>query len=471
MKQVEKMYLENAGSKKYAIVDFFMDLVIFAILAFIASLPVATVDGISIGNSYEMCKQFIEVITTNNPLYNGSVGYIVGFMFSAVVLTSMVCVRGIGLLIILPLAINKNNKEKRTLVNPNTADYWVYTVSIVFIGVVLFLLLDTVLGKMASSYGFKTHVAWCLVVFLLSPNFKGIVLPWFAVKFCDPKFERVEKKNIGPVATAIIIVVVLSVGLGGVYVAIVNELMYSKEAIFLVEGANDEEREISILHYQTSYQTYIINHKFNWSVDMNGGNYEYIFYGHAYKYYSCKVAEIHNEIEEILKGKAKDEQAYEKKLNKIADLEEKLEVFERRLEEIKTVGAYEYLKFDSGYGGKKFNVYYYDAQPNVEDSIKWGKKAGFFDALYNKESVRIVDAISYYKDLKFFVLGTDFTSNTIVVEMKYADGSYRMESITPDNAKELNDATAGKHTLKWSNEWGSYELEIEIREYEEWMDE
>ena len=204
---------------------------------------------------------------------------------------------------------------------------------------------------------------------------------------------------------------------------------------------------------------------------MNGGNYEYIFYGDAYKYYACKVTEIQNEIEEILNEKAKDEQAYEEKLNKIVNLEEKLEVFERRLEEIKTVGAYEYLKFDSGYGGKKFNVYYYDAKPNVEDPIKWGKKADFIDGLYNKESVRIVDAVSYLEDLKFFLLGTDFTRNTIVVEMKYADGSYRMESITPDNAEELNAATAGKHTLKWSNEWGSYELEIEIREYEEWMDE
>ena len=466
MKSERKMYLENAGSKKYGLVFWLMCVVEAAMGLLFALLPLGKVDGISIGNSYDFLLEFINMIKNQ---YKASSLYLMSIFVGGVLLAGSALVRVLAVII----GFFAINVKKRELLLRKGFIHIALALLRVVIIIVLCILIRVFFGNVPKLYGFKTNMLlYCAIEFLFVP-FRDWFMSWFAFKYCNPQFDEQsesERKSNAAAWLLFVVVPVILIGTPFVFKLIVDvtDIRHPKDAVWLLEGKEEEDREISVLFYQAHSTTYMVNDRYNWEIDMMDMQSEYTFYGQAYKYYYEKVQETQKEIDALeIEG--------EKDLKKAEQLEKELAVFEKKLSEMTEIGAYEYLRFDvkeeDDYVFKKFEVYYYDASPNKEDSIKWGKKVNFIDGIFNKESVRIVDAISYHEDLKFFVLGTDFTSNTIVVEMKYADGSYRMESITPDNAEELNAATAGKHTLKWSNEWGSYELEIEIREYEAWMDE
>ena len=469
MKSERKMYLENAGSKKYGLVFWLLCVVEAALGLLFALLPLGKVDGISIGNSYDFLREMVNMLLQKKHTANMSAVCMLPFIVFGIILAVNSFSSALGVIIGF-FAINV--KKRELLLRKGFIQIALALLRVALI-IVLYISIMVLLGNVPKLYGLKTNmVLYCVIEFLFI-HFRGWFMSWFAFKYCNPQFdEQSESERKSNVATGLLFVVipVLLIGIPFVFklIADVTDIRHPKDAVWLLEGKEEEDREIDILFYQVHRTTYMVNDRYNWQIDMTDMQSEYTFYGQAYKYYYEKVQETQKEIDALeIEG--------EKDLKKAEQLEKELAVFEKKLSEMTEIGAYEYLRFDvkeeDGDVCKKFEVYYYDASPNKEDSIKWGKKVNFIDGIFNKESVRIVDAISYHKDLKFFVLGTDFTSNTIVVEMKYADGSYRMESITPDNAEELNAATAGKHTLKWSNEWGSYELEIEIREYEAWMDE
>lgn len=89
------------------------------------------------------------------------------------------------------------------------------------------------------------------------------------------------------------------------------------------------------------------------------------------------------------------------------------------------------------------------------DQKKWGEEKKWYQPFY-EESI-VLSATE-------FSTKTDFTKVNLLAHVTYNDGSYRISVIHIDNAEELNQADSGVHTLKWRDEWGTYEKNIVINE-------
>lgn len=80
----------------------------------------------------------------------------------------------------------------------------------------------------------------------------------------------------------------------------------------------------------------------------------------------------------------------------------------------------------------------------------------------NKDNARLFYGQSIELTKTEFSQGTDFSSEQIGATIRYYDGSMKKAYVNPTNVSELNEASKGKHTLKWSDDWGSYEYTVNI---------
>ena len=110
------------------------------------------------------------------------------------------------------------------------------------------------------------------------------------------------------------------------------------------------------------------------------------------------------------------------------------------------------------YGSFQFNLSsFIDTTHNAgkETQEKWGMEKDMWH-VFCKESI-VLSSTKFYTS-------TNFNKEKIVAYVTYHDGSSRYSIITPENAEELNQASAGIYKLKWSDEWGSYEVDIQIEQ-------
>jgi hypothetical protein len=146
--------------------------------------------------------------------------------------------------------------------------------------------------------------------------------------------------------------------------------------------------------------------------------------------------------------------------------------------------------FRSANARKTIIGYVYDAN-YVPGETKQGKEAlNFIDAgLYEEEVVlrKTVFRIQNNTTKDRFTLDsgktTGFESSDIFVTQYYNDGSMKIVSIVPDNYQELNELASRrweykfnnpdgskqdltdaekKPTMRWSDEWGTYSMQIEL---------
>ena len=96
----------------------------------------------------------------------------------------------------------------------------------------------------------------------------------------------------------------------------------------------------------------------------------------------------------------------------------------------------------------------YDTQYSVSGrtETKWN----------NKQNKRLFYGQGIELSQTEFTADTDFSTVKIGATINYYDGSIKKSYITPSNCQELNEASKGKHTIKWSDDWGSYEYTINI---------
>ena len=192
-----------------------------------------------------------------------------------------------------------------------------------------------------------------------------------------------------------------------------------------------------------------------------GKSHTYVYYSDNIKYYNQLLEKIDKEIEEILYGNADDydtKEEFEQGIKKIENLNDR----KIQIEENKNKLRYEYIKVT--YHVQKMEyvdvkvldevIYDTNCQNGNKDVIKWGKQKNWFIYPVARENI--------FLSQNEFVKGTDFTNEKIGVKIFYNDGSMKLTYIIPDNAKELNNLGKGKHKIKWSDEWGSYEKEIKI---------
>lgn len=166
----------------------------------------------------------------------------------------------------------------------------------------------------------------------------------------------------------------------------------------------------------------------------NGYSYNYIFYDNF-------INDTKEKIKELMPDSS-SESGFEEYLERIKSLEEDIEIAtERRDSSYLTTACYYY----ESEGSYRFELLEY-----------LDMSAGTENAGEEKEATLIRLSSTVYSTK------TEFDNVNILAYVEYTDGSRRFSLITPTNIDELNSASAGTHYLKFSDEWGSYEVEITI---------
>ena len=211
--------------------------------------------------------------------------------------------------------------------------------------------------------------------------------------------------------------------------------------------------------------TIIVDRKKGLEIELTDKSREWKEYGDNYSYYKAKIEELKDEI-----GKATPDKSWEKYLEKLALLEKNIQYLSKEILKI----PYNYAVIEFGpleekeeTTGNHFDLYryyygneilYYTHNRNVnycdENGKKWGYSDGSLSSIIIGEKINLSETS--------FSVGTDFTAEKIIASVRYSDGSTKISFVVPTNCEELNSASAGQHTLRWSDEWGDYEAIIII---------
>lgn len=219
-------------------------------------------------------------------------------------------------------------------------------------------------------------------------------------------------------------------------------------------GEELPDEEIKISKYDTDLGVFVFSKHHDWKIS----------YGENHLFYKFLLGEIDNRLianeeevlritlEEGLKSTPKDE--IEKLTYKYRKQIEKLNiakniVIERLNSVVREETSY---KFDES----KQVVVEYIYNTNVLDKTQYQYgEAPITILTMCKEEIRL--------NKNVFDVETDFSSTEIIATVIYADGSFKISLITPDNFEELNNAPRGTHTIKWSDSWGEYSTQITIK--------
>ncbi len=101
----------------------------------------------------------------------------------------------------------------------------------------------------------------------------------------------------------------------------------------------------------------------------------------------------------------------------------------------------------------KVNEIIYDASRGSDPQKKWGSDKSLRNFAF-KEKIDL--------QKKSFEEGTNFSNINLGVKIYYNDGSMHLYYVNPSNAAQLNEAGKGTHSFEWSDEWGSYSIDITI---------
>lgn len=207
-------------------------------------------------------------------------------------------------------------------------------------------------------------------------------------------------------------------------------------------GVDDDYKKNFMLNFEEG-STHVLNYKSN-----------------NYIYWQKKLKEKQDELIELMpdydSNLENDLKVYTKKIEKlikeISTINENLETLNYENVKIKTVAKKEVNGSTTDFYANIIEIVYDTQYHNPLSGIKWD----------NKENKRLFCNQSIQLAQNEFNANTDFSSVKIGATIKYYDGSVKKCYIIPSNYEELNNAEKGRHTIKWADDWGSYEYEINI---------
>ena len=213
--------------------------------------------------------------------------------------------------------------------------------------------------------------------------------------------------------------------------------------------------------------TYIVSKDKDLKIEISPEINSWKEYGNNYLYYKTKTKELKEEIFALKSD------SWDKYLEQFAEMEAGVSFLSKEINNL----PYNYAIIEFGpleeeliYTGGDFHLgldkrwefhkellsYTHNRNANYcdENGKKWGYSDGSLGSVILGEKIELSQ--------NFFSNDTDFSTERIIATVSYSDGSRKISFITPTNAKELNTASAGRHLLRWSDEWGDYETYITI---------
>ncbi len=438
-------------------------------------LPVAKVEGVSLGNYYYFAEIFIknllsklhflsiEIIGTE--LYND-------IMHTFTLVCALLILNGIimflkGISYIVAYYKNKSiclDKLKKR--------------NVIFSAIISCILLLTIIAYLhiwEELFLFRTLLQWLLVLLMIFNIFLTMLIKIICLKKCEKitkekayhilkdKNAKEEHYNIGYEKTLAICILII-----GLIFQILTSNFYFKTPFirenempdcimgeYLTVGEKVELNEISLKFYnETVASVYFGSTPSEFKSEYS------ISWGKNYYFYQKQIELITEEQLKLMPNNISEDatiEEIEKKLDeyarKIKELEKKKQALQQALRKVPV--PIETVKFGTIQGKDDLIVKELIYNTNRIDKSKYkyaeGKSSHF--SLY-KESITL--------NQSRFPLGTDFSNQMIIATVKYKDGSVKISIISPENSAELNNSGKGTHFLTWTDNWGTYNTKIVI---------
>ena len=448
-----KTNLTKNTSTKSKRVYHWMQLIFDAIIAFLCVwlrfIPMAKIGNVSMGTAMEL------VIECFKKEYESSQYLHFDFFAFAFMCIVIAVIRII--VIFMPIRLKMRLVAEGTL----ATNLLLWTVLIIpsFLGVFLCV------NPLNEYYGCKIVTPYLLVALLFADV---ILLTLFRVinglidfRKKAKKYVSTEERVVGVVMTGIMTVIsfgmAIALGISTLSILYPDGLIKDTRIVevgdFIVEKTADYEFGTSVIHFNEG--------KIKKELVLDSSENEAL--GNNYFYYKCKIKELKDKMGQMWP----EDGDWEEYAQNITQLE-------KNIEYLKNNTPKTYIKVELGekkerwvkndYSGKKEHQYgreiigiEYNQNTKFKDEkgYKWGtiNENPLSNLLY-KEKI-LLSVAEFPKD-------TDFSTQEIIVEVHYTDGSVKISKIIAANYEDLNNAQTGKNILKWSDEWGEYEAEIII---------
>ena len=217
-----------------------------------------------------------------------------------------------------------------------------------------------------------------------------------------------------------------------------------------IDGIDDSFRNNIINNFQEG-STHVLNYK-----------------GITYLYWQDKfvnaIEEKEKEIRELM-PESSSESDWKKYAEKIKRLSEEVDSLKLEYNKFEQDFRYDNVKVTVVSVAERPKPSQYDKTARIVEMVydtQYSVSGRTETKWNNKQNKRLFYGQGIELSQTEFTADTDFSTVKIGATINYYDGSIKKSYITPSNCQELNEASKGKHTIKWSDDWGSYEYTINI---------
>ncbi len=441
-RMLESDSVADDNMKRVNKIELISGIIMSLLLLIYSFMPIVKIGSSSLGNAWEGVISYFSGFGNGNIMYSLYANILVGSMSLTVCGMLFVSVANL----IFTLSVRKNKKWHYKNAFPKWG---------VWITVVIFIL-ATVAAEIVFSYLFD--------IFSYSNLFFMAILAIFILKYAvvfvvtqrvinsaPEKVKKFEKKEIKEPLVVIsnmlksIAIWFFASGIlismsfaDNYYSGILYEDSYGViDNVYIVERLEDDRTKEFHSFYNDANVVNVIKSFASSNTKplvKEGYSYNYIFYDNF-------IIETKQKIKELMPD-SEGSAGLEEYLERIKSLEADIEIATERRDSSYLTTVCNYYERSGSY---RFEILtYLDMSAGTENADK-EKQA---------ELIRL-SRTTFNSD-------TSFENVNILAYVEYTDGSRRFSLIKPTNIDELNSASSGIHYLKFSDEWGSYEVEITI---------
>lgn len=442
----------DVNVNKIFLFEAFSNLFVLAIAVIISFLPIVKIGTSSLGNTWEVIANFFENIpqgTKEQTIY--FLNEIILILPAGIILFSLLYLIGS---LILALLTKNNERYCYSVINHS------YVVSIVFIIFEIFMavLFVVVLG---AFYSIFSQNVMPISILIIAVHIRKIIADFYYCKLINSspdkinenkKYKTVEGRLIFPkfflklfhLAHALLMCFIAFIV--SLYFGIFQpNLIYSliPDSSIPTKLTNENANEYHVFYNSDACNQIISSTR---PETKRAYSFNYLFFNNF-------IEATEEKIEKSIPDDLSE--------NEIKKYTAKIEALKNDIEIAKKMRDKHYLYTETVVYSYK-QSYNFSVKmslntncKNDSDNSKWGNKTDW----YRKDNA---ETITLSKTV--FTTRTDFRNETIFAYITYSDGSCCFSMLSPTNIEELNNAGPGTYTLTWSDEWGTYEHKIIIKQ-------
>ncbi len=442
----------DKNMRKIFLLEMISNALLFVIAIIVSFSPIAKIGTSSLGNSWNVFSDFFNAfpedsIEIPNYILQNSILILPALLIIGMLFTEV-------FLLILNFAVRKSERYYYNVITNKRIGVIIISFLLIIVAVVIVVSVRALYSIYSLNIGFL----WLLCVLFIA---RKIIVDICAYKLVNNAPDKIEKyKKVKKIENKFMLPRMLTsvgtcaISLSVLLMALVSIIYYTGYPRYSEYMIMKDATQLEYLDSEFVKQ----NHDFYEDKDLINeiinSNRMYsrteVAYSFNYHFYSDFIEKTEDKIMKLMPD-SDSENPWEDYLVKLKELEDDMKIAKEL-----QIEKYMYAEskiYTSGEGGVLCVMTFLDTNAGSSGE-KWGEDGEWY-RFGASESITLSETE--------FPESTDFEKTNILAYVTYSDGSKRFSIIKPTNIEELKEVSAGKHTVKWADEWGTYEAEIIIK--------